>query len=400
MTYIFYYRNMDIGGCQLLIQKIAAEMVRHGYQSIVVCQFISEDILNELKFSSVKIFKSGAEKWYNDSVLKEFLQKYNDTEVRILSFLWDDFCRLHMLKLEDQKLLFYAIHPNAIVAATYSRNSILKIFRKLFLSSTLRKLFQNHSIVAMDKETIWSTAKYYNIKKLKLDIVHIPVDISEDDFNEKISTEKFKSDERVILAIARADFPFKGYLLGLIDLFKNERLLPNFKLIIVSYGNNYGILEEKYRNCSQKIQERITLFGRKSYVELKELFEQSHIYVGMGTTLLDASKYGTISIPVVPYSYEVRCHDFFHICNTVTLEDGSEDNFIRLLKLISFMNEKNVLPLVKSCREIVKREYSSQSCAEGLERAFMEIVPKKLNRINISYLLRKKVVKISKTIRG
>ena len=113
---------------------------------------------------------------------------------------------------------------------------------------------------------------------------------------------------REVLSICRADFPFKSYILGLIDCIKkiNEQN-KRAKLRIVSYGKDIDQIKRRIGDC-----ESIELIGETPYDKLTEYYLQADIFVGMGTTILDAAKFGLPAIYANVDSPEFVSCGFFH----------------------------------------------------------------------------------------
>lgn len=394
-TYLFYYRNMNIGGCQLLIAKLTNAFIKNGDKAIIFCEYIDPSISDVCKDAIIHGF--GSKNWNSDSTIRKNLLLYPDA--RIITFLWEDFARLYTLtrKNPTQSLLFYAVHSHAIKNAGYSRNLLLRIIRKTFLTPVIKKLIINGNIVAMDEATIQHTEAYYKFKIQNMPIIRIPIDYSSNDYDEEIIRNKISNNNKNILAIARAEFPFKGYLLGLIDAVKNKVIPNDYSLTIVSYGEDEDILKRAIDSLNTEQKNRVRLIGKTPYEELKNLFNSSIVYIGMGTTLLDASKHGVISIPVAPYTNNVYCNNFFHekpeslgASEYSEYSEYSEEKLGFLIHKIEAMNMDEKLTLSKEIVKTVRTLYNSETTALAIEKTFNGMNSKLNNkRIIVSYFIRK-----------
>lgn len=64
-----------------------------------------------------------------------------------------------------------------------------------------------------------------------------------------------------------------------------------------------------------KAQKMIELLGPIDYIELDKYILKSDLYVGIGTTVLEAIKNGIPAIPVRDFSYECLTSGFFMKCH-------------------------------------------------------------------------------------
>lgn len=389
-TYIFFYKRMDIGGCELLIKKLAKEMYSRSYRAAIYCESISDAIYKDM--DGISVVQTGIGKWDSASKLKAFLGGFAEGEINIVSFLWHDYFRLRLTASKHARIIFYAVHYEAIKSVAFCRNSILnRVFRR-YAAPIMNRLIKDGCIIAMSERVVQCTADYYKIDVSGLDIIRIPVDLDGEAEKMKDLSIKYDNERKVILAVARADFPFKGYLIGLINMMEKKIIPENFTLQLVAYGPDFNQLAAAYHSCDKGIRERIEIKGKMEYEGLRELFENAHVYVGMGTTLLDASKYGVISIPAAAYTYKVECTDFFYKDYTCLGPDsGSERRFLELLNEIQLLNAKTALPILIKGHDIVRRYYGTEHCADELERAFENVrMENKINtRIRMFYYMRK-----------
>ena len=376
---------MNMGGCQLLIMNMAKELISRGNKVIVFCKYIDDIIIDHSPNVSVNAFDTN---WKKDSIVKESIRSFQN--VNIVTFIWDDYCRLYSLKNYNQKLIFYAVHCDMVKFAAYSNNSILRNVRKAFLGVTIKKLAENKNLVVMDEQTIVHSEAYYGFSFNDAYIIHIPVNVSDAIVDSIEFQNRLKRKERNILAIARADFPFKGYLLGLINALKNEIIPPEYSLTIVSYGKDLNLLIDALNSLDESQKNRVLLLGETPYSDLKELFFSATIYVGMGTTILDASKYGVVSIPVVAYTNDLLCNHFFHD-NTewVAIDNGSSDKIGELIFHYENMSFDERKEAILNCINVVKNSYGIDNSINRLEEVFNNMKIYKDNRIKISYFFRK-----------
>ena len=377
---------MNIGGCQLLIKKLANEIISRGDKVFIYCESITQELsINREKINIVQV---GHKKWGNDKELRNFLKIFGSDSIRNITFLWTDYAWVYSCVEASNLVLFYVVHHDALKMAAYSTKLAVEKIRKGYLASVLFRLIRNNAVVMMDEQTVKHTLSYYGFTDVKPKIIRIPISFEHKDLNLEDIAKKYGQKHKIILAVARADFPFKGYLIGLLKLMKNHLIPEEFSLNIVSYGSDYDELNAAYEQCPDDIKKRIKLYGETPYEELIGLFEKAHVYVGMGTTLLDASKYGVISIPVVSYSYQVKCMHFFHDnYNVLALDDGTEQRFLELLEEINLLNEDSSLPILRDCERSVRNIYGVGKCVDEICDTFYKIKDNKIKKIILYHKL-------------
>lgn len=397
ISFCYFYESMDIGGCQLLIEKLALYTVRSA-KPIVLCKEIDDSIYLEMRNNSIEVVTLN-ENWDSDRALRKEIDRIsrNSEKVNFTVFTWFDYVRISSLKNRNIAVLWYAIHENALRNVGISNNSrLLSSIRRRIFRNIIRNLIDKQNIVVMDEITLRNANDYYGFSDLKPKIIRIPIDTEPNDFDLNASLDRLKKKRKNLLGIARSEFPFKGYLIGMIKLIREDALPDDYCLTIVSYGEQYEILRNEFDKCSEEEKKRITIIGKTSYKDLKALFDDAYVYLGMGTTILDASKYGVISIPVIPYEDEVKGDHFF--CDDYTsliAEDGDKDTFIDLLKELDDKTEEQKKAMILKAKEIIDNYYSINKCFDLLEETFAEHLPSCQKSIALDYKFRRLLKKIN-----
>lgn len=120
------------------------------------------------------------------------------------------------------------------------------------------------------------------------------------------------SGERTILTVSRAAFPFKGYLLGLVaDFPRLKDRFPDLRLRIVSFGPDIRRLEQTIAECPEPARSSIELVGQSTSEEIRAMLRRSWVYIGMGTTVLDAADEGVPAIVSCHHTLEDVCVGLF-----------------------------------------------------------------------------------------
>lgn len=145
--------------------------------------------------------------------------------------------------------------------------------------------------------------KFYRIK-IPLDVIYnIPMNIEELNID-KIKS-RYNNEDFLLFTSARADFPFKGYIFGLIEMFKTISIDKRMKLIIISSGAQDEMIKKRINDLNDDVKQKITFINGESYDKVIKHMEASNLVIGMGTTVLDAASRGIPVINVVPYTFEL-----------------------------------------------------------------------------------------------
>lgn len=104
--YVFYYKDILVGGCELLIEKISRQIIKEGFRVKILCRTIDESMRKRFEQSGVMICQ--LHDWESNKELGKFIS--TDQEVRVITFFWEDFVRLYSLKRRSMKTILYAVH--------------------------------------------------------------------------------------------------------------------------------------------------------------------------------------------------------------------------------------------------------------------------------------------------
>lgn len=371
--YLFIYRNIVVGGCELLIEKLANQLVNFDKKVCIYCESIDNEM--RMRFASNEIDLVMVNDWKNAS---EFYCKYDSScELRIITFYWSDFVRFYSDKRYKKKTLLYAVHYKALsVGREIKMKPIRKVAREL-AKHILSGLLKSRHVIVMDEQTIDFSQKYYNSKLQAKDkdfkILRIPVDTDGIDMA-TIPKKQLNSNDINLLAIARAEFPFKGYLLGLIDYMAKANI-QNLKLDIISYGDGIEQLTERINKLPEEKKIKVVLHGKKDFDELKQYFVNATVYIGMGTTVLDAALMGVITIPVAAYTNDLIVDKFFHDdYRVLAVENGDVNKINLLIQEIVGLNDEEYKIVAKKSQKLVVDHYSSHAIAGKLITLFDDII--------------------------
>ena len=233
------------------------------------------------------------------------------TRVLVVSTQSGDFWVANQMIYDNPHLKFtnfaYMLHPYAFITGGENPHFPAFCYRPLthFYQKISRRMLERNIIHFMDETTRQNFLEHYGLEGASDDTI-LRLGMPVFPFSDQKASERYRQKEFHILAVARLEFPFKSYLLGLVSQFAElQKEYPNLILDIVGWGDGEKELKEKIAGLSPEIQKKIILHGAVEYDELSGFFERAGVFVGMGTTLLDACNAGTIA--VTARAFEPKC---------------------------------------------------------------------------------------------
>lgn len=363
-AFVFSYSDIS-GGTATLSIRIAEWLLDRGYSVLYICQKYNDmsnvKAMNEL---GVKVHK-----WKLTNLSKELKVNYNFEKYIFLSYTLDGFISVELLKSEINIVnnILYVVSYLGLIKA-YDSNLILKLIIRIFYGKIIGKLINNGNIIYMDYIQLENDQNFYCFDlKDKNEIVYLlPMTIKP--YNDVLICKKMETESFNILTIARADFPFKGYMVGLVDDFlllckKYEQIT----LTIITFGENELDILNKVELLPKSIKEKIRIIGQTPYKDLPKFFSITHLYIGMGTTLLDAVNEGTPAIAVLPNTYANISSGFFHAQPDRLAADKKKSiPAIECIKKVIEMDKKEYKKLCRVEYEALNNNYNIDRFCEFL----------------------------------
>lgn len=355
----FVYRDILSGGCENLIKKLSSVLLKE-YQIHVKC--IYETIKHEEK---KQLFELGVElnqtRW---DKIEGYCNGLEGNNIHwFVTFEWNDFLKLFLCRNDNKWTVIYGVHPKSFVG--FKETNDLRISNKREFYRVMKSLIEYHHVLVMDE--IIKRQTQHDIGTLEeMKILSLPIDITRS-WNQIESQIEKRYNAKIILTAARAEFPFKGYLIGLIEWFSCLNR-EDIKLVIVTYGSEIDTIKNILSNISLERRNRIDLIEGLRYEELIEVMNKAYLYIGMGTSILDAASIGVPSIPIEPDTYELRSNLRFdqtptNICATDIYKytDFSDcvDNVLDLT-----LSEYQIIS--NKSYQVVCEKYNKQTITEGL----------------------------------
>ena len=268
----------------------------------------------------------------------------------------------------ELRIVFMTYHPNEFSNAdffsTIYRGTIHKLGKKNIW-------FMNES--CFSKHFIYSKN---NIQQIYLNLV------IDDKFSKGNGKNAFSLDGATILTVARlVDFKI-GYIKNLI-----RYSLYNKKIQLKIVGS--GPLKDELAEIIEiKSAKNIKLIPAVSHHELNEYYLNSSIYVGMGTTLLEASSMGLPSIVAIVSENDKYCYGWFS--NQKNFNVGEIQPDIKKYDMFRFLDDYFELSIDKkqAIANIHYAHFQKFSIHSTLERFNLNLSESENNKINTINLIR------------
>ncbi len=357
------------GGIETLVLRMLEWLETHNSNTVLITDEDEEraanaEILEEVKTIGTKIIKLPFRSYFDAKTVDNIgIQKFKVTEIVVFTYPEYFLAQQikHRLKNKKIDIIFYVPHQYGLILEFNFRNPVLKGVSRILGKNLTRRMIKNKEIVHMDYLCAKRLEKEYLINKDLAPVIPLAMPINEMD-NDRVSYV-YGMRNKTILTIARAEYPFKGYVIGLISMFeKIVQMYENVSLVIIGDGPDFDKLKETVHNSSAK--SKIQLLGSIPYKNLKEWFEISTVYIGMGTTVLDAANHGVVAFPIGSYTYECKGYDYYY-------KDGmnlgglyGEADIMELVLEVITMPKKEYLQIIQKQYEEIKRCYDINSIME------------------------------------
>lgn len=342
-NFYFVSDSFDVGGKESLIVRMLTWLTKQDYTCYLMLSKgtnINKKWNESLKDVSIIYFdfyKYSTFVGDASSIFNQVNEKY------FLSTSMSDWIYIQELirkkRINKVHHLFYVLHPKASRGVVNS-----SILDKPYQTLIERRFNRNH-LIFMDNETRNFYAVYNSKEVLAYRVVELPMEIEK--LDENVIKQRIKNDTFEILTIARLEFPFKGYVLGLIDDFEKLARENSFLILtVVGDGTGMSELQNKISSMPERIRKRINVIGEIDYDKIPRLLKKAKVYVGMGTTLIDAAKEGLISIGATANQMENKSFGFFGpSCNVLGLFWGEEGfdkyNFVELIQEVIELSDSD-----------------------------------------------------------
>lgn len=293
MIFVFNDTLGVFGGSQTLIYRMCEWLHEKKIKTVVMCNSAENtEIVSKLEAIGVVIdCFPPADYHHTKNTLVSLLNE--DKDLLVVSFGFDRYMNIECTKAKyhlEFNNIIYDIIPITFFKGEGVNSKFLKKHAKKVYSKIVLRMLANNAIRTLEDTYITGVRDFYNFsaKEFSPKILRLPMKCARLSNYEQIIKQGFEAD--LILSAARADFPFKGYLVGLVDQFcEIKKEMPSVKLKIFSDGGDMHILRDKVNAVSEEIRKDISLNGWICYEELYQEIQKAKVYIGMGTTVMDAA---------------------------------------------------------------------------------------------------------------
>lgn len=280
------------GGSHTMMQRMCRWLSENGISSAILCRNDRNiEIVDRLKKYGTEIYKINVQDTRKTALLLEKLQG-RESEIKVVAFSFNMYLDLEQVKayagLKFDNIL-YCIQSESLKKGLGFRTRLMRDYSKRKYGRILSRVNKNHSLIMMDEYCTDQTISYMGpVFESPPPIMRLPMYcIPLDDF-EEIIKGGFQS--RLVMTAARAEFPNKGYMMGLVDDFVRlkEKIL-DVKLEIIAAGDDMGKLSARIDALPESCRKDVILRSWMSYDSLLEELKKCTFFIGMGSSVLDAA---------------------------------------------------------------------------------------------------------------
>lgn len=302
LHFLFVYRTLRTGGIETLIVRISNWLIENGHRVTLLLEKGGE--LLELLNKNVRVDVLGYKYYLSflPRLNKIYLKQYYDDQIDVIFSFRPRSCLLASVIYRNMKMkpkfITGTYHLNEYfikgknhvesVLHSYLLNNYISDKSKLFMSRAVRDSHEVHLRRKMPEARIW------------------PLPIEERMFQDVVrNPRKFK-----IVSIGRA-IDFKTYNIYMIDVI-DELVREGYDVYWDVYGRGDLEQEMRMRIGERKLEDRISLKGTLPYPEMKTALSDAYLFVGMGSSALEAGFCKVPCIPAVIQSKEPMVYGYLY----------------------------------------------------------------------------------------
>lgn len=310
------YRNMGVGGIENYIYHVIKTALREEYEVIWLCDThpiiapIYESFFDTEKIKKIPCETHGFH-WFRhgDIVLSQYSRiiviSFNFLDhVRALEFLKDCECA------EKYPLFLIPHYEGGLLFPETNFKRIKKIVRKI-AAKGYSSFIESGEVIFMASNHPDAIEKAYGIKIEEKNKKRAPSFINKREFDEERIRHNYRNDVFTIIAAGRLEFPHKGYILGLIDVFCQLKNKYSFlRLRIIGDGIDKNILLKKLESLPQEIRADIKYEGMIPYDQLLDVYEKCNLSISIAGCATSSAMVGLLTLPARNYTEECEVYGF------------------------------------------------------------------------------------------
>lgn len=334
---------MQTGGIETLILRMTDWLVKNEYNVDILLLYKRGELLSKInKKANVISLGSFPELrlWYN-SVNRKYSKNYNV----IFSFspltTWISIVIAQRMKCQPIVLNgVYHLYDYKLFANNYQRSvfsNILPDRCKIFMTPLVKVEHEGILGRQMNQSLIWP----------------IPIDCSK--YESIVRNPK----RHKIVSIGRLE-GFKTYNTWMLDLVK-KLVDRNMDVVYNIYGDGHMVTDITKKIAELKMQNNIFLCGTIDYSKIAQVLSDAFVFVGMGTSAIEAGLCKVPAIVAIAYENSPITHGYIHTlpnynCGEFIDDYPSYDVYEQIDKLFnSSVEEYDILS--NESHEVLKRTY-------------------------------------------
>lgn len=341
-TYLLVYSQLGLGGVETLIVRMANWLVSDGYG--VKLLLMNESKLDLLLDKRVEVKYYGIKYFFlfDPILIKFFTRTFFFQNIDVIYSFEATTCWLSTIIHQNlkNKPLFYTgvYHPEEYNSYSRGQNGF---FKKMIIS-----YIPKDAIFFMNSGCKLRVASNLNMSFEESKYFPLPVNIRPIRLPSECKPENFR-----ILSVGRL-VDFKSYNFLMLNVIQNIKMdYENVVFEIYGHGPQQSKLIKEIEHRS--LTNNVIFKGALNYEKFSEVLDGAYLYIGMGTTLVEASMCGVPSL-VAKYGNQLStCYGFFHNQRDLNVGEINPENREYDLELIireafSWTNEEYLTEVMKS----------------------------------------------------
>lgn len=313
---VINYRNMGVGGIENYIYHVMKTALREEYEVLWLCDIhpiiapIYESFFDTEKIKKIPCETHGFH-WFQHGGI-EFSQF---SRIIVLSFNFLDHVRaLELLKdcecAEIYPLFLIPHYEGGLLFPETNFKRIKKTVNRIAAKGYTR-FIESGEVMFMASNHPDAIEKAYGIKIEEKNKKRVPSFINKREFDEERIRRNYRNDVFTIIAAGRLEFPHKGYILGLIDVFCQLKKEYSFlRLCIIGDGIDKDILLKKLDSIPQEIRKDIDYEEMKPYDQLLDIYEKCNLSISIAGCATSSAMLGLLTLPARNYTEECEVYGF------------------------------------------------------------------------------------------
>lgn len=323
---VINYRNLDVGGIENYINDVVNVALKEDYEIWWLCD------INPVISPIYKVFHNKTIKkiYCNTHSIHWFYHKnitfHDAKKIIILSFSFFDHLRalelLKSLKCKEKIPLFIMPHftggllfpeTNFKLFRPMIRKLVANFYHKFIYSGEMMFMAKNHPVAI---ENAYNFSIDESLKILAPEFREIRA------FDENRILSNYERNSFYIVSAGRLEFPHKGYLLGLIDVFEELKTkYPFLMLFIIGDGKDKKILFDKLKKLPINIQKDIIYHKSMPFEKLLDFYQKCNLSISVAGCASAGARIGLLTLPARHYTERCEVYGFIPESKYMTTSD-------------------------------------------------------------------------------